>query len=63
MAKQYNRYFDIAEDRLTMQLQVSEQGKEYTVEQIEQKLKITGLREIGKPEFDKLTKEYTSNAI
>lgn len=63
MKRKYNRYFDIAKDRLTMQLQVTDQGKDYSVEQIEQKLKITGLREVGKCEFDKLTKEYTNNAI
>jgi hypothetical protein len=54
------RYFDIAESRLTLQLNVTLEGMKYTVTQLEKKLNIKGLREINRAEFNKLSKEYTS---
>jgi hypothetical protein len=53
------RYFDMAKDRLTLEIDVDQAGALYTIEQIEKTLKITGLREIGKKEYNKLSKEYT----
>lgn len=52
------RYFDIPSERLTLQIDVNALGMKYTVEQIEKAIRITGLREVDKKEYDKLNKEY-----
>jgi hypothetical protein len=53
------RYFDMAKDRITVEIDVNQAGALYTVEQIETALKVKGLREIDKKEYNRLTKEYT----
>ncbi len=52
------RYFDIPLERLTLQIDVNEKGMKYTVVEIEKVLKITGLREVDKKEYNKLNNEY-----
>jgi hypothetical protein len=52
------RYFDIPQSRLTLQLDVTVEGMKYSVEQIEKEMKVTGLREVDRKEYNKLTKEY-----
>lgn len=54
------RYFDIAQSRLTLQLDVNQEGMKYTVDELERELKLKNLREIDKREYNKLSKEYTS---
>ncbi len=53
------RYFDIPQSRSTLQLDVTAEGMKYTVDEIEEKLKLRGLREINKKEYKKLSDEYT----
>lgn len=52
------RYFDIPVERLTLQIDVNEIGMKYTVDKIEKALKITGLREVDRKEYNRLNKEY-----
>lgn len=52
------RYFDIPDERLTLQIDVNEIGMKYTVDKIEKALKITGLREVDIKEYNRLNKEY-----
>lgn len=54
------RYFDIPQSRLTLQLEVTEAGMKYTVDELEEKLNFKGLREVDKKEYNKLSKEYTN---
>ena len=59
MSKLYNRYFDVPESRMTLLIKCTEVAKEYTLEDMKEKLGMHGLREIDKEEFDKLTDLYT----
>lgn len=52
------RYFDIASDRLTLQIEVNSLGMKYTIEQIEKATGVSGLREVDRSEYKKLSKEY-----
>lgn len=54
------RYFDIPGERLTLQIDVNAVGMKYTVEQIEKATGVTGLREVDRKEYNKLSKEYGS---
>jgi hypothetical protein len=53
------RYFDIPQSRLTLQLDVTSEGMKHTVGELEEMLKLNGLREIDKQEWKKLSDEYT----
>lgn len=53
------RYFDIPQSRLTLQLDVTTEGMKYTVDELEEKLKLQGLREVDRSEWKKLSDEYT----
>lgn len=52
------RYFDIPEDKLTLQLEVTAEGMEYTVDQIEKAIGVSGLKEINKAEYNRLSEVY-----
>lgn len=52
------RYFDIPEERLTLQIDVNAIGMKYTVEQIEKAMGVTGLREVDRKEYNKLNEKY-----
>lgn len=53
------RYFDIPASRLTLQLDVTMEGMKYTVDELEEKLNLTGLREVDRKEWKQLSDEYT----
>lgn len=55
------RYFDIKKDRLTLEIGVNSESESYTVREIEEVLGFSGLREVDKQEFDKLTRLYKGN--
>lgn len=54
------RYFDIPDEKLTLQIDVNKTGMEYSVEQIEKSLDIKGLREVDVREYNRLNKMYCS---
>ena len=54
------RYFDIPQSRLTLQLDVTAEGMKYTVDELEEKLNLKGLREVDRREWKKLSDEYTN---
>lgn len=54
------RYFEVVNQRLTMELDVTIAGMNDSVEKFE-KMFNTQLREINQKEFNQLTKEYTGN--
>lgn len=57
------RYFDIPKSRLTLQLDVNVEGMKYTVDELERKLNLEGLREIDRHEWKQLSDEYTGKII
>lgn len=57
------RYFDIPKSRLTLQLDVNAEGMKYTIVELEEELKLEGLREVSKQEWKKLSDEYTGRII
>ncbi|EFF62520.1 hypothetical protein CUW_1926 [Turicibacter sanguinis PC909] len=54
------RYFEILGERMTLELDVTAKGMSYSVEKIE-KMYGVNLKELDKKEFNRLTREYTSN--
>ncbi len=54
------RYFEILGERMTLELDVTVKGMSYSVEKFE-KMYGCNLKELDKKEFNRLTKEYTSN--
>ena len=54
------RYFEVVNQRLTMELDVTIDGMNDSVKKFE-KMFNTQLREIDQKEFNQLTKEYTGN--
>lgn len=57
------RYFDIAESRMTLALDVTKEGMALTVNEISKEIHINNLREIDRKEYNKLSKEYTSKQL
>lgn len=53
------RYFDVNEQRLTLEIDFSEDATKQPVEKIEEAIGMKGLTEINKEEFERLTCEYT----
>lgn len=51
------RYFDVVGKRLTLEIDVIDEGEKLTVEQISKHFK-TDLKEIDKKEYNRLCKEY-----
>ena len=51
------RYFEVVDKRLTLEIDVTNEGEKLTVEQISNHFK-TDLREIDKKEYNRLCKEY-----
>jgi len=51
------RYFDLTGKRITLELEVNEEGQKYTVKQLSENFN-TDLAEIDKAEYNKLTREY-----
>ena len=52
------RYFYIAEQKMTLALDLNKEGMEYTVKQISESIEIPNLREVDKKEYNKLSKQY-----
>ena len=52
------RYFDVADQEMTMTLDLTKEGMKYTVEQISKSVKIKNLREITSAECAILSKKY-----
>ena len=52
------RYFDIPEHELVIDVGVNEISGKYTIRQMEKALKIKGLREVNKEEFENLKGKY-----
>ncbi|AIY79200.1 hypothetical protein U728_760 [Clostridium botulinum 202F] len=52
------RYFDIPNQKLTLQIDVDKAGMKYSVEQIEKALNLQGLKEVNLKEYNKLSKLY-----
>ena len=54
------RYFDVVGQEMTMELDLTKKGMEYTVKQISESVNIQNLREVDKKEYNKLSKQYQS---
>lgn len=54
------RYFEILGEHMTLELDVTAKGMSYSVEKFE-KMHGFNLKELDRKEFNRLTKEYTSN--
>ena len=57
------KFFDATKDKLTFELDVDKDGMDYSSRQIERLLKTTGLREISKEEYIKLSNQYLNKGI
>lgn len=53
------RYFDIPQSRLTLELDLTREGMKLTVDELEEKLKLKGLREVDRQEWKELSDKYT----
>lgn len=54
------RYFEVVGERLTVELDMTKDGMNYPVTYLE-RMYDAKLRELDRKEFNRLTKEYTSN--